>query len=122
MNTYLRCFFYPSFQIKPEVGLPTKICDPCLKNLSIAHKFKTSCLVADETFRKLAPPFVSPLIKAEEPELSEYEYEEIIECKDENDDELEHLKVEFNETVVGENGTRKSGRVKVKDGYVLLRV
>lgn len=96
------------FQIKQEPGLPSRICETCLKNLSIAHKFKTSCLVAEETFRKL----VTPVIKAEQQELIEYEFEEIIECKDEDFDEL---KQELMESVVEANGVRKRGRVKLKD-------
>lgn len=41
------------FQLQNEDGFPTCICKLCLRNLTIAHKFKTKCIHSDETFHKL---------------------------------------------------------------------
>uniref|UniRef100_A0A2A4J4I0 ZAD domain-containing protein n=1 Tax=Heliothis virescens TaxID=7102 RepID=A0A2A4J4I0_HELVI len=80
--------FCTGITITQEAGLPTKICETCLTNLSVAFKFKTSCLVADETFRKIASTLN---IKAEELEVSDVEYEEIVECKSEGQEEFEEV-------------------------------
>ncbi|XP_075989495.1 uncharacterized protein LOC142985292 isoform X2 [Anticarsia gemmatalis] len=70
--------------IKKEDGLPSKICITCLTNLSIAFKFKTSCTLADETFRKLIVEEIkeegikTESIKDEEQE-TDVEYETVIE-------------------------------------------
>ncbi|KAJ8703960.1 hypothetical protein PYW07_013254 [Mythimna separata] len=101
--------FCTGITIKQESGLPSQICEICLNNLSVAYKFKTSCLVADETFRKLV---VTPVIKAEE-EVIEYEYESLIDCKDENDDDYKEVKEELLEATVEKDG-EKSGHDKVK--------
>ena len=55
----------------------------------------------------------TPAIKAEEPELTDYEYEDIIECKDENDDEFNNVKEELLETVEA-NAERKTSHVNLK--------
>lgn len=72
-------------QLKQEDGFPTKICTQCLKNLTIAYNFKTSCILADKTFRKLV---IETDIKAEEPEITVREFEANTEYED-----------DFNETV-----------------------
>lgn len=45
--------FCTGLLIKNEASLPTKVCETCLGNLSIAFSFKTSCLLADNTFRRI---------------------------------------------------------------------
>lgn len=71
--------FCTGVTLTQEDGLPTKICTQCLKDLSVAYKFKTSCLLADETFRKL---IVEANIKTEALDASD-DFEEVIGYEDE---------------------------------------
>ncbi|XP_048485680.1 zinc finger protein 431 [Plutella xylostella] len=45
--------FCTGLQLDINDGLPSQICDNCLSDLNIAHRFKSVCLTSDETFRKL---------------------------------------------------------------------
>uniref|UniRef100_A0A2H1W2Z4 SFRICE_007748 n=1 Tax=Spodoptera frugiperda TaxID=7108 RepID=A0A2H1W2Z4_SPOFR len=99
--------------IKEEAGLPTQICELCRNNLSVAYKFKTTCLIADKTFRNL----VLPKIKDEVPEsdLTNLDYD-AIEFKDEaGNDEFpdEDVKTE-NEMETADDVIEESSLLKVK--------
>lgn len=112
-STVDEIYFCTGITIKREAGLPTKICNGCLTNLSVAFKFKTSCLIADETFRKIATALKIKTEEPDEPDVSDVEYEEIVDCKDEGDKDFkeevkqEPVEVEF-------CGVRKSTLIKVK--------
>ncbi|XP_046975641.1 zinc finger protein 771-like isoform X2 [Vanessa cardui] len=45
--------FCTGIQLKEEKGLPTNICDNCLKELSIAYKFKAICLLSAQTLQQI---------------------------------------------------------------------
>lgn len=48
-----RIFYCTGIQLTKEDGLPSVICTGCLEQLSVAHKFKTSCVLAYDTFQSL---------------------------------------------------------------------
>ncbi|PZC71959.1 hypothetical protein B5X24_HaOG212114 [Helicoverpa armigera] len=115
-STVDEIYFCTGITIKQEAGLPTKICNGCLNNLSVAFKFKTSCLIADETFRKIASALKIKSEDPEEPDVGDVEYEDIVDCKDEGDDDLkEEVKQEPEE--VEFCGVRKSTLIKVKKRF-----
>ncbi|CAH0698523.1 unnamed protein product [Spodoptera exigua] len=105
--------------IKEEAGLPTQICELCRNNLSIAYKFKTTCLIADETFRKLVIPKIKDEVS--ETDLTNLDYE-VIELKDEvNADQDSYKNGELNEvkteSELEENAhgvVKKTSQIKVK--------
>ncbi|XP_037299164.1 myoneurin-like isoform X2 [Manduca sexta] len=64
INVIDRIEFCTGILLKQDDCLPSKICNVCLSNLSIAYEFKMSCLLANNVFRK----FVTPVIKSEAPD------------------------------------------------------
>ncbi|XP_026749414.2 zinc finger protein 2-like [Galleria mellonella] len=70
-----------------EDGLPSQICETCVTDLTVAHKFKTTCIHADNMFRKLLTDIK---IEASDDELNDVSYNlnEVDVKKETLDDEI----------------------------------
>ncbi|CAB3261201.1 unnamed protein product [Arctia plantaginis] len=101
--------FCTGITLKKEDGFPTKICTQCLKNLTVAYKFKTSCILADKTFRKLV---IDTDIKAEVPEITDEEFDVHMEYEDEFE---EKVKEEVDWEPVLTHNVRRKERLKKKE-------
>ncbi|XP_022819229.1 zinc finger protein 1 homolog [Spodoptera litura] len=105
--------FCTGITIKEDAGLPSQICEVCRNNLSIAYKFKTTCLLADETYKKLVPK-----IKDEVPEsgVTNSAYARLTfkdEIQDDVDSEgLEYVKTESDVEAADDVKTNVKGRNK----------
>ncbi|KAL0808567.1 hypothetical protein ABMA28_013011 [Loxostege sticticalis] len=48
-----KILYCTGIQITKDDGLPSQICNNCVNDLAIAYKFKTSCILANDTYQKL---------------------------------------------------------------------
>ncbi|CAK1587612.1 unnamed protein product [Parnassius mnemosyne] len=116
-----KIYFCTGIQFKNEDGLPSQICNTCLEDLSIAHKFKTQCLLAEETLtRKIKEEKPEDIKQIKEPASCEFSVksddnddvkEDLFEPGDDITEVLEDAKVKDESNAVS---VKKNSRVKLK--------
>ncbi|XP_068626036.1 zinc finger protein piragua-like [Battus philenor] len=108
-----RIYFCTGIKIVKQDGLSTKICNVCLDNLSIAHKFKTLCLQAENTLQNLIEEIKEEMIPPNEAEDVISISKNDLDSKEEASDFSDPVKTELQENLDTEI-IRKSNRVRLK--------
>lgn len=101
-------------------GLPSQICDNCLSDLNIAHRFKSVCLTSDETFRK---HLVETKVKVEPTTEDDIPFESSfdgdLEDRDHSSSETKaEIKDEILEAVLSHNAVKTKRKKKKVERYV----